>query len=74
MALAALEKLASRGVIKPKERVVVVSTALGLKFVDFKVRYHEGKLPGVEGQYRNHATQVPATLGAVQDAIAALQR
>jgi threonine synthase len=32
VALAALEKLASRGAVKPGERVVVVSTAHGLKF------------------------------------------
>ena len=45
VALAALEKLVARGEIRATDRVVVVSTANGLKFTDFKVRYHEGKLP-----------------------------
>lgn len=71
VALAALEKLARRGVVRPKERVVVVSTAHGLKFSDFKVGYHDGTLPGIASPLRNPAVQVPATLGAVQDAIAA---
>jgi threonine synthase len=44
VALACLEKLAKRGEIEPDARVVVVSTAHGLKFTEFKTRYHEGKL------------------------------
>ncbi|HYW88581.1 MAG TPA: threonine synthase, partial [Chloroflexota bacterium] len=39
VALAALEKLVRRGEIKPHQRTVVISTANGLKFTDFKVRY-----------------------------------
>ena len=38
VALAALTKLATRGVIARSERVVVLSTASGLKFIEFKVR------------------------------------
>jgi threonine synthase len=71
VALAALEKLAARGAIRRGERVVVVSTAHGLKFADFKVGYHEGKLPGIASPLRNPGVRLPATLGAVQDAIAA---
>ena len=70
VALAALEKLAARGEVRRGERVVVVSTAHGLKFADFKVGYHEGTLPGVASALRNPAVRLPATLGAVQDAIA----
>jgi threonine synthase len=51
--------------------VVVVSTAHGLKFSDFKVAYHEGRLPGLESPLRNPSVQIPARVGAVQDAIAA---
>ncbi len=47
VALAALEKLVARGDIRASERAVVISTANGLKFTDFKVQYHEGKLPQV---------------------------
>jgi threonine synthase len=71
VALAALEKLAARGVVKKGERVVVISTAHGLKFSDFKVGYHDGTLPGIVSSLRNPGVQLPATLGAVQDAIAA---
>src|SRR5450432_3019973 len=41
VALAVLEKLLDRGVIDRKARTVVISTASGLKFTEFKVRYHE---------------------------------
>jgi threonine synthase len=71
VALAALEKLASRGTIRKDDRVVVLSTAHGLKFSDFKVGYHEGTLRGVESRHRNPGVRVAATLGAVEDAIAA---
>jgi threonine synthase len=71
VALAALEKLAARGVVRKGERVVVISTAHGLKFSDFKVGYHDGTLPGLRAPLRNPGVKLPATLGAVQDAIAA---
>ncbi|WP_242356012.1 MULTISPECIES: threonine synthase [unclassified Anaeromyxobacter] len=71
VALAALEKLAARGAIRRGERVVVISTAHGLKFSDFKVGYHDGTLPGIASPLRNPGVKLAATLGAVQDAIAA---
>ncbi len=71
VALAALEKLASRGVVKRDERVVVISTAHGLKFSDFKVGYHEETLPGLRSPLRNVSVKLAPTLSAVQDAIAA---
>jgi threonine synthase len=70
VALAALEKLAARGTIRKGERVVVVSTAHGLKFSDFKVGYHEQRLAGVATRLGNPSVQVPATLAAVEEAIA----
>jgi threonine synthase len=71
VALAALEKLAKRGAVRRGERVVVISTAHGLKFSDFKVDYHEGTLRGLASPLRNPSVEVPPSLGAVQDAIAA---
>jgi threonine synthase len=44
VALAALFKMVERGEIKSSDRVVVISTAHGLKFTGFKVGYHEGTL------------------------------
>jgi threonine synthase len=71
VALAALEKLAARGVVKRSDHVVVISTAHGLKFSDFKVGYHDGTLPGIASPLRNASVKLAPTLGAVQDAIAA---
>ncbi|HEX9288677.1 MAG TPA: threonine synthase, partial [Anaeromyxobacteraceae bacterium] len=70
VALAVLEKLAARGTIRRGERAVVISTAHGLKFSDFKVGYHARTLPGVQARLTNPSVQVAANLGAVQDAIA----
>lgn len=67
VALACLEKLAARGTIRRDERVVVVSTAHGLKFTEFKARYHEGALDGVESQLANRPLEMasdPATVTA----------
>ena len=69
VALAALEKLAARGVIKAHERVVVISTAHGLKFTDFKVGYHDRTLAGVAPRYANPPVELPAEYGAVSAAI-----
>ena len=44
VALAVLKKLVARGDIDGGERVVVISTANGLKFTDFKIGYHEERL------------------------------
>ncbi len=71
MALAALEKLARAGTIHEGQRVVVISTAHGLKFPDFKVGYHDETLPGLRSPLRNGSVKLAPTLGAVQDAIAA---
>ena len=71
VALAVLEKLAARGTIRKGQRAVVISTAHGLKFSDFKVGYHSGTLSGVKAQLPNPSVAVEPTLGAVRDAIAA---
>jgi len=67
VALAAMEKLVKSGTIAKDERVVVISTAHGLKFVDFKVRYHEMKLEGAGSQYANPPIELPANYGTVRD-------
>src|SRR5207253_10976470 len=41
VALACLFKLRAQGLIERDQRVVVVSTANGLKFTEFKLAYHE---------------------------------
>jgi threonine synthase len=47
--------------------VVVISTAHGLKFVDFKVRYHEMQLEGIESLEPNPPLELPADYGVVRD-------
>jgi threonine synthase len=70
VALGAVEKLAARGEIKKDDRVVVISTASGLKFADFKVGYHEGKLAEVAApKYRNMPVELPEDYNAVRDAL-----
>lgn len=44
VALACLEKLVAAKTIQSGERVVVISTAHGLKFTEFKAAYHEERL------------------------------
>jgi threonine synthase len=58
VALACLEKLVKKGTIE-NQRVIVVSTAHGLKFTEFKTRYHDGTLD-IESKEKN----APLLLGS----------
>jgi threonine synthase len=70
VALAALEKLIARGEIGRSDRTVVVSTANGLKFTEFKVQYHEKKLAAVPNpKYANAPILLPNEYVAVRDAV-----
>ena len=44
---------------------MVVSTASGLKFTDFKLSYHERRLPGVTSGYANIPVDLPNDYDAV---------
>lgn len=68
VALAVLIKLLKAGQIDKSERVVVVSTAHGLKFTDFKVRYHENRLE-FPSQHANPPIDLPPRLDAVKEAL-----
>jgi len=68
VALAALVKLLKGGKIDKSERVVVISTAHGLKFTDFKVRYHEEKL-GFSCRFANKPIELPPRVDAVKEAL-----
>ena len=71
VAFAALLKLVEHGDVRPGERVVVISTAHGLKFTDFKVAYHEDRLRdlGVEPRYVNRPIEMPAKYDQVRDRV-----
>jgi threonine synthase len=70
VALAVLFKLVDRGVIHRADRVVVISTAHGLKFTGFKVGYHESSLDEVESQFANPPVYLPADTRIVSETIA----
>lgn len=69
VALAVLFKLIERGEIQPEHRVIVISTAHGLKFTRFKVGYHEQTLEEVRSRYANPPLELPPDRDAVQRAI-----
>jgi threonine synthase len=68
VALAVLVKLLKAGKIDKAERVVVISTAHGLKFIEMKVRYHERKLD-FPCKHANQPVELPARLEAVKEAL-----
>lgn len=67
--LAVLEKLRAKGTIQSNDKVVCISTANGLKFTEFKVRYHDEQIEGVTSNLKNPAVLLPADFGQVVDAI-----
>jgi threonine synthase len=68
VALAVLLKLLKAGKIDPTERVVVISTAHGLKFVEMKVKYHQEELE-FKSRHANRPIELPARLDAVKEAL-----
>src|SRR5262245_17477676 len=68
VALAVLVKLLKAGKIDKAERVVVISTAHGLKFIEMKVKYHERKLD-FPCRHANQPIELPARLDAVKEAL-----
>ena len=69
VALAALVKLRERGIIASTDRVVVISTASGLKFTDFKLGYHKNRLADVTPQHANLPEELPNDYDAVRKAV-----
>ncbi len=66
VALAALKKLIARGLIGKSDRVVVLSTAHGLKFVDFKVDYHRMQLEDIVSDNPNPPIELPGDYEVVR--------
>jgi threonine synthase len=69
VALAVTMKLARTGAIPKGSRVVVISTAHGLKFVDFKLRFHQGEIQGGNTSLRNLPIEVASNIDAVRAVI-----
>src|SRR3989440_3556627 len=68
VALAAMLKLLKAGKIDKAERIVVISTAHGLKFVEMKVKYHQRELE-FPSRHANAPIELPARLDAVKTAL-----
>ena len=51
---------------------LVVSTASALKFTEFKLGYHEGKLEGVTSRLANRPIEIAADVDAIEKTIASL--
>ncbi len=69
VALAALKKIMRRGEIQSDHRIVVISTAHGLKFTNFKTQYHTAQHEGGPYRFANPPIEVPATYDQVRDAL-----
>jgi threonine synthase len=69
VALAALKKMVQRGEVGANDRIVVISTAHGLKFTSFKTRYHMSEYKDIDCKYANPPVEVPATYDAVRDTL-----
>lgn len=69
VAISAYLKLVENKTISKDERVVIISTAHGLKFSEFKVGYHEGTLNGVKSSYQNMPISIDADPLAVSEVI-----
>jgi threonine synthase len=67
VALVAMRKLKERGLIRPSDRVVVISTAHGLKFTDVKLAYHEMRIEGIAPEHPNPPIELPARYSEVRD-------
>lgn len=69
VALAVLMKLAEKGEIDKNGKTVVISTAHGLKFSEFKVGYHEKSIKDVSSEYANIPIELEADADKVKHAL-----
>lgn len=67
VALVAMRKLADRGLIRSNDRVVVISTAHGLKFTDVKLAYHRMELDDIAPSAPNPPIELAASYEGVRD-------
>ncbi len=65
VALHAASSLTEQGIIKPDERVVVISTANGLKFSQMKTAYHRNQLKDIQVKYGNAPIEIEANVDEV---------
>ncbi|HOQ11476.1 MAG: Threonine synthase [Spirochaetes bacterium ADurb.Bin218] len=69
VALAVLIKLLEKQEISRNDKVVVISTAHGLKFSEFKVGYHEKTLAAVDAKYANRPILLEPSVDKVREVL-----
>jgi threonine synthase len=69
VALAVTMKLKRAGAIPAPSRLIIVSTAHGLKFIDFKLGFHHRQIASTDPKLSNLPIDVPADVRAVRSAI-----
>ena len=69
VALAALLKLRKANIITQNDRVVVISTANGLKFTEFKLKYHNAEIFQTDPKFQNTILKCSADIGKVYEII-----
>ena len=70
VALGALFQMVEQKKVSANDRIVVISTAHGLKFSEFKTKYHEKKLEGVASRYANPIVHCEADVDKVKAVLA----
>ena len=69
VALATLLKLVKRKEIQRNDQVIVISTATGLKFPEFKTGYHENTLADIESRHTNSPIELDPDYDAIRRVI-----
>lgn len=69
VALACLSKATSDGIIRNSDRVVVIATAHGLKFTEFKMSYHNDSISNMQSQIPNRPIRIGANIEAINGRI-----
>jgi threonine synthase len=66
VAIGALIQMVEEKAVSRKDRIIVVSTAHGLKFSEFKTKYHKAELEGVHAKYANPISELPPNVDKVR--------
>jgi threonine synthase len=66
VAIGALIQMVEEKTVSRKDRIIVVSTAHGLKFSEFKTKYHKAELLGVMAKYANPISELPPDVDKVK--------
>lgn len=69
VALACLSKATSDGIICNTDRVVVIATAHGLKFTEFKTRYQKDSILDMQSRVANRPIRIAADIGVINERI-----